>query len=156
MAMHAFVDWLAATPVSRWIQNVLWIVPAVQIVHFVAVAVVLVSVLMIGLRRTGHAAAWEGTEETLARFVPCIWWALAVLLATGAVLIVGEPLRTLGNPSFWVKMALLATVVVALVRLSPQRAARPAARGLVAFNFLLWCGVAVAGRWIAYTKSPLQ
>lgn len=153
--MQAFNDWLAGTAVSLFIQNVLWIVPVVQIVHFVAVAIVLSSVLMIGLRRTGRAGAWQSTDDTLARYVPWIWWSLVVLLATGAVLIVGEPARTLGNPSFWVKMVLLALVVIALARLSPMRAARPAARGLVALNFVLWCGVAVAGRCIAYTK-PLH
>ena len=153
--MHAFVEWLAATPLSRLIQNVLWIVPIVQIVHFVAVAAVLSSILMIGLRRAGLAGMWQSMDDTLARFLPAIWWSLVVLVATGALLIVGEPARTLGNPSFWVKMALLAIVVVSLSRTSGERAARPAARGLVALNFLLWCGVAVAGRWIAYTK-PLN
>ncbi|HET8748929.1 MAG TPA: hypothetical protein VFM98_25270 [Ramlibacter sp.] len=154
--MHAFVDWLAATSLSLFIQNVLWIVPLVQIVHFIAVAIVLSSVLMIGLRRAGYAGAWQPVEDTLARFVPWIWWSLLLLVATGALLIIGEPARTLGNPSFWVKMALLAIVLVALARVSPGTVSRPAARGLVALNFLLWCGVAVAGRWIAYTKSPLQ
>lgn len=162
--MRGLIEWLAGTALSHEIQNLLWIVPAVQTVHLVAVAAVLSSVLMVGLRLLDRAGTFQSVDQTLDRYLPWILGGLCVLLATGAVLVIGEPARTLGNPSFWVKMVLLAIVFASALALrnarrrgpgvweTPSRTGR-AMRLMVAFNFVLWCAVAVAGRWIAYTKS---
>jgi uncharacterized membrane protein len=161
--MHGLIEWLESTSLSHGIQNLLWIVPAVQTVHIVAVAVVLSSMLMIGLRLLDRAGTLLSVGQVVGRFLPWVWVSLAVLLVTGSVLIIGEPARTLGNPSFWVKMALLAVVLVAAIALqlsmhdgsrllaSHWRTSR-SAYATVSLNLLLWCAVAVAGRWIAYTK----
>ena len=129
-ALLDFCSWLEQTPFSVAIQSTSWIVPAVQTVHILAIAAVMSSALMIALRGE-------------SRFRPVIWWALPVLLATGVVMIVGEPARSLANPVFQIKMLLLLgaiTVTVALRKL-------PAA-GVV--SLALWVGIVFAGRWIAY------
>ena len=41
-----------------------------------------------------------------SRFLPLVWWSLPVLLATGAIMIIGEPARSLKNPAFQLKMTL--------------------------------------------------
>jgi hypothetical protein len=87
-----------------------------------------------------------------------------VLLLTGTTLIIGEPDRTLRNPEFFLKMGLLlAAVLVTLacqipLRRDPQfwhqgTARRWAARLLAVASLLLFAGIAIAGRWIAYTQS---
>jgi hypothetical protein len=162
--MQALIDWLASSGSSLALQDVLWIVPAVQTVHLVAVAVVLSSMLMVGLRILGLAGMFQTVQQTADRYLSWVWPSLIVLALTGAVLILAEPGRTLPNPSFWVKMVLLAIALVAAVvlraaaRFDPRFWEAPrwrsgATRAIVAFNFALWCGVAVAGRWIAYTKT---
>jgi len=162
--MNALIDWLASSRASLALQDVLWIVPAVQTVHLVAVAVVLSSLLMVGLRVLGLAGMFQTVEQTSDRYLSWVWPSLVVLALTGAVLILAEPGRTLPNPSFWVKMVLLAIVLVAAIVLrvatrfdarfweAPRWRSR-GTRALLALNFALWCGVAVAGRWIAYTKT---
>lgn len=162
--MKVFVDWLAATALSQAFQNLLWIVPAVQTLHLIAIAALMASVLMVGLRVLGKAGSFRTVGQTAELFLPWVWVSLLVLAATGAMLIIGEPARTLRNPSFWIKMALLALVVISALRFrwsirhQPGRWAEPrqadtGARLAVALNIVLWCGVAVAGRLIAYTKS---
>jgi hypothetical protein len=162
--MTSFIDWLAATALSQTLQNVLWIVPAVQTLHLIAIAALLASVLMIGLRILGKAGSFHTVEQTAGLFLPWVWSSLLVLALSGAVLIIGEPARTLRNPSFWIKMMLLASVVISALRFrwslrhQPLRWAEPwhagvSARLAVVLNFALWCGVAVAGRMIAYTRS---
>ena len=160
-ALMEFCDWVDSTPLSQAIQSHAWVVPTFQTIHSLAIAAVMSSILMINLRLLGVA----GTDQPLARvsdrFRPVVWWALPLLLATGATLIIGEPARSLANEYFQLKMLLLLTVIV-LMQLFQRPLSRdpsywePAggrsarARLLAVFSLLLWCGIVFAGRWIAY------
>ena len=53
MTLHAFAEWLGQTPVSLVIQNVSWIIPAVQSVHILCIAIVVSSAFMVDLRLLG-------------------------------------------------------------------------------------------------------
>src|SRR5678815_3131048 len=59
--MNNFAQWLAQTQVSIAIQSHLWIIPAVQSVHIVAIGIVMGSVFMIDLRIWG----FTGRDRTL-------------------------------------------------------------------------------------------
>src|SRR5205823_11887943 len=87
--------WLEQTQLSQTIQVHEWIVPAVQSVHILGIAVVASSALMINLRLLGVCAADQPLKQVLSRFVPFVWWALLVLLVTCTVMIVAEPPRSL-------------------------------------------------------------
>jgi hypothetical protein len=163
--MREFAEWMATTPVSIVIQDVLWIVPTVQTVHILAIAVVMSSIFMIDLRILGLAGRSQTMTQTARRFLPWVWGGLAVLLVSGAILITGEPVRELVNWAFWTKMATLAFAVaitlafqhtlrrnVAFWERSPE--GRRATRVLAVAAFLVWCAIAVLGRWIAYVEIP--
>ena len=89
-----------------------------------------------------------------------MWAALAILLATGTILAVGEPDRVLANPVFWTKMALvvLAFALTLLFRyplLHPQFRFEPArwaalVKPMAWVSLLVWIAVVFCGRWIAY------
>src|SRR5262245_9810978 len=111
VSMMQFSDWLAQTNASMTIQRQLWIIPLVQTIHILAIAVVLSSVGMIDLKILGLAGGNQTMTETARRFTPWIWTGLAVLLLSGLILIVGEPVRELGVSVFWVKMGLLLVAV---------------------------------------------
>lgn len=160
MLQH-FAHWLSSTPISTFIQNVLWIIPAVQTVHILAIAVVLSSVAMIDLRIFGLAGRRATLAETADRYAPWIWWGLLVLAVTGVTLVTGEPVRSLTNPAFQLKMAMLALAVAVTIAfqlsvrrnagvwdISPRVAGPIRAAALA--TLLLWFAIAVAGRWIAY------
>ena len=153
--------WLEHTALSQTIQRIDWIVPAVQTIHILAITVVAASALMINLRLIGVFSADRPLRDVSARFLPLVWWPLLVLLATGAIMIIGEPARSLKNPAFQLKMALLVTVLIvtALYQLllrrdpdlgSPASGRRGAATAIAALSMLLWTGIIFAGRWIAY------
>jgi hypothetical protein len=105
----------------------------------------------------------ESPGAAARRLLPFIWWPLPVLLVTGALLITAEPARSLENPSFTIKMSLLAAAIVltflcqrryvtmAAIHRSP-RLGGMAARGLGVASIAVWVGIVVAGRWIAYTQ----
>jgi uncharacterized membrane protein len=159
-----FIHWLGATPVSLAIQEVFWIIPTVQTVHILAISVVLASMAMFDLRLLGLAGKRNSIASLSRRFMPWLWGALLVLAASGCILIVGEPKRSLGNAVFQLKMGMLATAVIvtlafhALLKrdlasgstdLAPAHLAVAKITGLL--SLALWIGIAVAGRLIAYT-----
>jgi Family of unknown function (DUF6644) len=161
-AVQAFAQWLANTPLSRGIQDALWLIPLLQAIHILAIAMVLSSVAMVGQRILGIAKS-QTITEVADRFVPWIWTGLVVLAASGLVLIVGEPKRSLLNPAFQLKMVMLALALA--VTLAFQASLRkntvfwkenPHQRtttiALTICTFVLWCAIAVAGRWIAYLQ----
>jgi len=140
-----FAEWLAQTAPSLAIQNHEWVIPTIQSIHILAICAFVGSVLMIDLHVLGWAWRDQSLRETTARFGPWVSWALGVLLATGVLMIVGEPARELLAISFWMKMALVLVAVFAQARLR-RRPAKP----LAAATFLVVVGVIVLGRLIAY------
>ncbi len=160
--MNQFALWLASTPPSVFIQeHNAWAVPAIQSVHIVGIALVMGSVLMIDLRILGLAWTDRTLQQTTRRFGPWLTSSLWLLLATGLLMVVGEPVRELVTFSFWLKMALVA--IGAVVAVAFQRVLRrheqqwegtlvhsSSIKALAILTFLVWVGVIFLGRLIAY------
>src|ERR1700681_820570 len=106
--LSEFCKWLAATPLSHTIQAVGWIIPALQTIHILSVAVVFSSAILVDLRIWRLLQRDVPLPEVARRFLPAIWPVLLILLITGSLLIIGEPRRSLLNATFYLKMALLA------------------------------------------------
>jgi hypothetical protein len=162
-ALSPFTTWIADTPVSQAIGAVHWITPAVQCVHILAIAVAMSAILMMDLRLLGAAGRDDSLRMSSRRYLPWVWWSLLVLFLSGATLIVGEPKRSLQNPVFVLKMALL-LAAAALTGLTqrpfghdagfwqaPRR--RHAAKALAVASMICWVCIVFAGRWIAYAQE---
>jgi hypothetical protein len=163
MSLDDFCHWLAKTPVSVGIGDHAWITPLVQSVHILAVATLLGSALMMDMKVLGVIGSRESADSFARRYLGWIWACLALLLLTGALLITGEPKRSLENPIFVLKMALLIVVAGLTVAFHwPLRAlglfersapARLLGKAAAALSLLLWAGVVFCGRWIAYAQT---
>jgi hypothetical protein len=147
--MSGFAAWLHATAFSQTIQAVSWIVPLLQSIHIVMIGIVFVSSLMISLRVLGRVHVEESFETVWLRFAPWMRIALAVMLVTGVLLIVGEPAREFGATSFWLKMVLL-LVAYAVTRQLGRAPEGPRARRAAIGLVVLWLAIIFLGRAIAY------
>jgi hypothetical protein len=164
VALSELSKWLAATPLSHTIQTTSWIIPTIQIIHILGVAVLFSSAVLVDLRIWRLLERDIPLAQVARRFLPPIWPVLLILLVTGSLLIVGEPRRSLLNSTFYLKMALLAVAILLTAGLqrsissSPNswdkdRGRRLAARFAATASIALWCGILFAGRWIAYTQA---
>jgi hypothetical protein len=161
ISMTGFAQWLADTSASAVIQETLWLIPLMQTIHIICVALVFSSVVMIEFRILGYSKS--GTvEETARRFVPWIFIGVVVMALTGAVLIIGEPARSLPSFEFQMKMLFLAIALVFTIMFarsvrrhpeawSDSSAVRTAHSTLAIVALGAWCAVVIWGRWIAYT-----
>lgn len=156
-----FCDWLSETPVSYFFQSAEWIVPAVQSIHILAIAVVMGSAMVVDMRLLGVAGRRQ-TISGMTRYFPWIWFALVVLLLSGSILIIVEPRRELLNPVFQAKMALLliSIALTAALQVLIRRRQKvwdasnvPSSAKLFALvSVILWVAIVVSGRWIAYVE----
>ncbi|NKI98072.1 DUF6644 family protein [Novosphingobium sp. SG707] len=154
MFVQSFGDWLYATPISSTFRVTTWIIPTVQSIHILAIAVVVGSALVSELRLASVLANDEPAGNVVRRYLPWLWRALVVLLLSGVVLIVAEPARTLGNTVFWAKMALVLFAFAATVLLRRpllREDAPPAAKAISWLLLAVWIAVIFCGRFIAYT-----
>ncbi|HTN14296.1 MAG TPA: DUF6644 family protein [Sphingomonadaceae bacterium] len=167
--LFAFTEWLRNTPLvelSLWISNTwlcmvivtnFWAIPAIQTVHILSIAALFGSAVMLNLRVLGLLWGHLAIGQVAQRFVPWMRWAIVMLVVSGMLLIVGEPVRELINPIFWIKMLLVALAIVLSVFFNRRVSVIPAGGAAslqmrlgAVLLIILWCAVMAGGRWIAY------
>jgi hypothetical protein len=159
-----FADWLSTTALSKTLQDQAWVVPTSQSIHIIAVSVVFGSAVMINLRLLGVGRSGRSVSHLSNTLIPWMWRGLAVLLFTGMIQTIAEPVRQFVTPMFWAKMTMIIVVAAmtawyarAVRRHAPQwdaAASRPLrARSFAVLSTLLWLAIIVCGRFIGYTWS---
>lgn len=159
-ALIKFTSWLGGTWLTAAVAGHFWVVPALQTIHILSVAVVLSGVLFINLRVVGWLDRGQTIGAVLDRFLAPVAIAIVVLAVTGVLQIAGEPTRALFRVIFWVKMALILAAAAltwshrGLVAEGGATVTPPSGRKAIALLALaLWLAVIVTGRWIAYVDA---
>jgi hypothetical protein len=163
-AFHAFCEWLSVTALSELIKNVTWIIPSVQTVHIICISILFGAAAMVDFRVLGLAMRSQTATAMSRRLIPYIWGTLPVLLVTGAILIIGEPVRSLESPAFQIKMVLLAFAIALTLTVQKSLAAdAPMGAGpnertspeklLAVLSLAIWICIIFAGRYIAYSAG---
>ncbi len=158
---NALVDSGARELAVYLLGNVPGLPPITQAIHILGIAVVMSSIVMVNLRFLGVGVPSQNVSEMIQRLMPWTWWALLLNALTGLLFVVARPVRYFYNPVFGIKFSLLVPAVVfAFVVYWLNRremgfwertlVRRLAARLIAAVSLLLWIGVVLAGRWIAY------
>ncbi len=160
--MKEFAEWLSTTAPSVFIKTQqAWLIPSIQSIHILAIGVAIGSVFLICLRVLGVAAMDQSVRQVNRRFFPWLHAAMWVLLASGTLMIIGEPTRELISFSFWVKMTLLAIGLgTAILFTSAVRnhetqwdealTKRGSVKAMAVVTLVVWLCVIVCGRLIAY------
>jgi len=79
VALKELCNWLAATSLSHTIQTVSWIIPTVQTIHILSVAVLFTSAVLVDLRVWRLLDRDVPASDIARRFLPPIWPILLVL-----------------------------------------------------------------------------
>jgi len=160
--LNDFAVWLSTTSPSVFIQlHEVWMIPVIQSLHIIGIGLAVGSALMMVLRVLGWAATDQTVLAVQGRFGPWLTTALCLLLASGGLLVVAEPVRELVTFSFWLKMGFVALLVIlawtfqASVHKQQQRwdetlVRRPAVRWAALLVFVVLGCIILLGRLIAY------
>lgn len=159
--MLEFADWLASTSLSETVVSNLWMIPAIQSVHIIAIGFLVGALLMLDMRILGVLAKDQTITQVNNRYAPWIWGAIVVLAFSGCLLIVGEPRRELLSFSFWAKMTLLVigiAIVIAFqfhlkaneAKWNDTLAAAPLTKFFAILSICIWVAIIFLGRFIAW------
>ena len=135
-----------------WVTGVPWVYPALEVVHIVAIALLLGSLVVFELRVWGVGRAIE--LRALARLaLPIAVGGFVLALASGATMFFSQVDEMLGNTAFLAKMGLVVVAGLNAVGFHLRgglAADDGVARAQTALSLGLWVAVVFCGRWIAY------
>jgi hypothetical protein len=146
--------------IAKAMREMLWLYPAVEIVHIVGFTILVGSVVMFDLRVLGLSRSIS--VRALARhLLPWSVCALLLIVPTGLMMFSAHAADFLGNRAFQLKMALLlaAGMNAGIFHTGPYssvaswdtHAAAPAmARVSVALSIAIWIAIISCGRLLAY------
>ncbi len=133
--------------------------PIIGGIHLLAIAWFGGMVLVTDLRLLGWGMRRWLVSELMQQLRPWKWAGFVVVTVTGLLLTWAEPIKLYRSPSFWIKMVLFLLLGVhALVfrrdiyrnTIALDKRLTPKARLAAAGSMILWAGLIVAGRWIAF------
>jgi hypothetical protein len=153
-----YFQWLEASAPSRAISTSAWAFAVVESVHLLALSVIGGAVLILDLRLLGFGLRRQSIREVAREAQPWLVGSLLVMLATGVVLFISEPIKCYYSTPFWVKMTSLALAMLFTftvrrrMTLADEATVRPVLYKLVALvSLTLWFGVGAGGRWIGFS-----
>jgi hypothetical protein len=156
-----FLAWIEDSAFSTALRESDYAFPLSLTVHVVSVALVAGTTLPISLRLIGYLKG--APISSLMRYLPIFWVGLVASAASGLLLLIAYPTKSLTNPLFYLKIAaiLIAVAMVWMLRrslrtpgLSEKDLPFPGLIGGASLG--LWTFVIAAGRLLAYTYSRLM
>jgi len=162
MTISSLLDWVESTSLSIAIREGGLPYPIIGGVHLLSIALFGGMLLITDLRLLGWAMRGRRVSEIWYQILPWKRLGFVVVTVTGLLLTWAEPIRLYKSPSFWVKMILFALVGVhALVFHRnvyghPEKldgAISSQAKLAAILSLILWAGLIVSGRLIAFDAS---
>lgn len=155
------LQWLNDTQMAETIRDSVWMFPAIESIHVVAIVLVVGSITRLDLRLAGLVWRDRPVTEVSDEMLPWTWASFAVATIFGLLLFVSKPMAYLGIAFFDVKMILIALAGANMLLFQhvifkgvakwdrdpmPPAAVRVAGSLSLAF----WVSVVVCGRLIGF------
>jgi hypothetical protein len=150
-----FFEWLGALPVSKAINESLWIYAFVQAFHLLTLAVLLGAVLIVDLRLLGTGLTRQPLAQVARDARPWLIAGFLGMVVTGLPQLMSNASREYYSEFFWMKMYFLAAALIFTFTVRHRVTQADEARlgpiwgkavGLV--SIALWIGVIVPARLI--------
>ena len=154
-ALLPLFEWMQHTYVGESIRHSATCIALLEIVHLIGLTLLIGTVLMVDLSLLGRGIGNHAVSRIARELNNWTVAGLAIMLASGPLILFSEAVRCYKTPAFWIKMALLAIAVAfhftvhRRVTLAEPPAPRGTARVVAGLSLALWVGVALAGKGIA-------
>jgi hypothetical protein len=155
--LAALADRVAGTAFAEWAMSSPLAYPVANVVHVLALVLLLGGIGLVDLRVVGLFQRLP-LQPLASALIPIAATGVLILAASGSVMFAADARALAESWTFRLKLLLIATAIanVALFRwrfgkIMPERPSA-GAKVLALASFLLWLGVAIAGRMIAYNE----
>jgi hypothetical protein len=161
MSFLSFCQWLGQTPLSVWLREAAYPFPILIIIHVMSIALFGGVVVIGNLRVLGKTMRNVPVSQVIGQFRTWKWVAFAILLISGTLIAVSDPMEYRDNIMFWISLGVLlvAGLNAAIFRYGIYRsvaawdeaAVAPAsARRWAGVSLFLWIALIFAGRATAF------
>ncbi len=160
--LQDFISYLENSALADTIRENEVLFPIIELLHVVAICLVVGSILAVDLRLLGLASVQRSVSRVAGGILPLTWAAFAVGAASGSLLFISNAAKYLENGYFVAKICLIGAAGLNMAILH-----RGSARGLPRWenqtrlplqarlagglSILLWIAAVACGRWIGYT-----
>ncbi len=139
--------------------------PLVELVHVLAICLVVGSILAVDLRLLGLAWSNRSASSVTRGVLPLTLGAFFVAVGSGGLMFISNATKYLGNGFFIAKLALIGVAGLNMLifhfvsardqpRWDHQALPPLSARLAGAISIVLWIAVVACGRWIGFTMEP--
>ena len=156
--------WIEHTGLSIWIREsdsflAYWLILSW---HAIGMGILVGASVVIDLRILGFAP--DLPMAPLKRLYRYIWTGFWIQVASGILLLISYPTKSLTNIDFYVKLTLIAIAVIVMQMIKNRVFSDPGlseaammakGRTFAIWSLILWTGAVTAGRLLAYTYSTL-
>lgn len=160
--IQPFIQALYDAPVSTSIRESEWTFPIIQTFHIIGILLFYGAIVLVDLRIVGGVLKDRPARDVAAALLPLAWVGFVVMAISGGLLFVAQSARIYTNVFLLAKFGLILLAGLNLIafHLFAGRAiatwgaeggvAPFGARSSAIASLILWTGVIVTGRFIAY------
>jgi hypothetical protein len=161
MSILSICQWLQHESIGTSIRESVWTFPLIETIHLLALAFSVGIIVLVDLRLIGVAMKDQPVTEVFERLQPMALKGFAINVVTGLILFWSEPMRCYNSSFFRAKLMMLFILGVNAVLFSATTYKSVAAwdKAVITptpariagwLSLVLWAGVIIAGRAIAY------
>lgn len=161
MTPLAFFEWLESTPLSINFHESVWAYPIVESVHVLGLCLFLGITMFWDLRLLGVTFGSVPATEVDKRLFPWVKVGFTIMVLSGFGLVLNTPVRYYTNIFFRIKFVMLALaglnawvfesgIYLKVKKWDREKLTPSQARMAGAVSLVLWAGIVIAGRMIAY------
>jgi hypothetical protein len=161
MSFFNFCQWLSQTSLSIWLREAPYPFPILLMIHVTSLALFGGMVVMGNLRVLGLTMRNVPVSQVIGQFRAWKWLGFAILLVTGLLVAMSDPMEYYDNIMFWISLVvlLIAGVNAAIFRYGVYDSvaewdtadvAPVSARRWAGVSIFLWIALIFAGRATAF------
>ena len=102
------MEWLQATPLAVFIHQTKWAFTTIEVVHVLAISLVIGSIAIVDLRLLGLASTRRPFTDLAREVLPWTWTAFVLAVVAGLLLFISQATQYFASTMFWIKMSLMA------------------------------------------------
>ena len=163
--MQSLMEWLEATSVAVFIHDRPWAFTTLEVIHVVAISLVIGTIMLVDLRLLGFASTKRPFVEFARGILPVTWFGFAIAALTGSLMFITKATDYYVSPTFLIKMALIVVAGINMlifefgtvrgvqewnIKQTPPLSARLAG----GISLACWIAVVAFGRWTGFIVLP--
>jgi hypothetical protein len=152
----SYFQWIENSGIGQAIRASNWMFPVIEAFHLAGLALIGGAVLILDMRLFDMGLRQMPVARLARAVQPFLNGSLGLMLATGTLLFLSEAVKCYYSAAFWMKMIFLALAIIFTYTVQQRVALADQAPGpflsklVGAVSIILWAGVGVGGRWIAF------